>query len=205
MCSNGEFLRVLFQKHFRRAGGWSNGLQPSYFLPLCAFLHSYLCGPSEKDEFCRGQTPTVSVPSGPTSYWPGDRCHAARLGLSTTCGHKRPQTPGCLPRVITEEPLNQQKETPPRQQPARCHRQCDHLLQPGHAVTRELWSWQEKSAVRMIHQTSLGIQMKGDISLFAEYLVCVEKCCMLYPFVPDTFTVVQNDRYVPSLAWTWTL
>lgn len=107
-------------------------------LPLCAFLHSHLCGPSEKDEFRRSQTPTVSVPEGPTSYGPGDRCHAARLSLSATCGHKRPQTPGCLPRVVAEEPLNQQKETPPRQQPARCHRQCDHLLQPGHAVTREL-------------------------------------------------------------------
>lgn len=122
-------------------------------LCVCVFLLSHLCGSSEKDEFCRSQTPAVPVPEGPPSCRPGDGCHAAWLGLPTTCGHQGPQTPGCLPRVLAEEPLSQQEETPPRRQPAGRHRQCDHLLQPGLAVTRELWSWQEKSAVRTINKT----------------------------------------------------
>ena len=113
----------------------------------CVLLLSHLCGSSEKDEFRRSQTPAVPVPEGPPSCWPGDGRHAARFCLPTTCGHEGTQAPGRLPRVLHEESLCQQEETPPWWQPAGRHRQCDHLPQPGRAATRELRSWQEKSAV----------------------------------------------------------
>lgn len=100
---------------FSRAGGCHHigSKQRSLTLPVCVSLHSHLRGSSEKDEFCRSQTPAVPVPEGPSSRGLGDGRHAARLSLPTTRGHQGPQTPGCLPRVLAEEPLSQQEETPP--------------------------------------------------------------------------------------------
>lgn len=125
-----------YQIRFSQINCWNSVLWPS----PCAGFCSHLRGPFEKDEFRRRQTAALSVPEGPSSCGSGDGCHPPRLRLPTTCGNEGPQTPGRLPRVLAEEPLGQQEETPPRWQPAGRRRQRDHLSQPGLTAARELRS-----------------------------------------------------------------
>lgn len=67
---------------------------------------SHLCRSSEKDELCWSQTSSVPVPEGPSSCGPGDGGDSAWFSLPTTYGHQGPQAPGCLPRILAEEPLS---------------------------------------------------------------------------------------------------
>lgn len=115
---------------------------------LRVLLCSYLCRPSQEDEFRRGQTPAVPVPPGASASRPRDGRHAAGLRLPTPVGHPGPPPPGRLPGVVAEEPLGQQEAAPPRRQPAGRHRQRHHLPQPGGAAARELRPRQEEPAVR---------------------------------------------------------
>lgn len=123
---------------------WKNLFLNSVFVVFC----SHLCGPSEKDELCRRQTPALPITAGSPPPGPGHGRHPPGLRLSTARRHQGPPTPGRVPRILPEEPLRQPQEASPRRQSAGRHRQRDHLPQHGLTVTGELRPRQEESAVR---------------------------------------------------------